>query len=487
MYQRQSYQQNQDQQKTAHRRTVDHGNIMGRYYIEKSRGLPSRQAIGKVEPEVSHMVDFLPPMAYRDKPAMGLHTKFVHLSANKAKHAIHSIKWTPEGRRILVASHSGEFTLWNGMTFNFETIMQAHDDAIFSLDYSPNGEWLLSADQEGTIKYWLPNFNNVNILPKAHNDGIRDLKFSPNSSKFVSCSDDATLKIWNFNNGVEERVFQGHHWDVKSCDWHSQLGLVVSGSKDNLMKLWDPRVSTCLSTLHGFKHTVTQTRFQPGGTKRLLAACSRDRSTRVFDLRMMQDIHVIRSHDADLSSLAWNPVHEGTFTTGGYDGSMNQYILGRALPVEEPSQDRPAVSTTLNNTSIDPAHSIPFAHEKSINSIDYHPLGHLLSTAGADRSVRFWSRARPNDPTAFKDSPYNNDKVGAWYYQVNNNVNGVAMSMPNMANEHVVNDEEDVDEDADDRKRDRTLPNGKGEMKNTLAGLSELPGLSGLFIPGLGR
>ena len=68
------------------------------------------------------------------------------------------------------------------MTFNFETIMQAHDLAVLSLKYSHNDEWLLSGDQEGTIKYWQPNFNNVNII-NGHTDGIRDIAFSPNDSQ----------------------------------------------------------------------------------------------------------------------------------------------------------------------------------------------------------------------------------------------------------------------------------------------------------------
>ena len=33
-------------------------------------------------------------------------------------------QFTPEGRRLLAGSFRGEFTLWNGLTFNFETIMQ---------------------------------------------------------------------------------------------------------------------------------------------------------------------------------------------------------------------------------------------------------------------------------------------------------------------------------------------------------------------------
>ena len=33
-------------------------------------------------------------------------------------------QWTPEGRRLITGASSGEFTLWNGLTFNFETILQ---------------------------------------------------------------------------------------------------------------------------------------------------------------------------------------------------------------------------------------------------------------------------------------------------------------------------------------------------------------------------
>lgn len=36
------------------------------------------------------------------------------------------MQWTPEGRRLVTGASSGEFTLWNGLTFNFETILQVN-------------------------------------------------------------------------------------------------------------------------------------------------------------------------------------------------------------------------------------------------------------------------------------------------------------------------------------------------------------------------
>ncbi|QPG73681.1 hypothetical protein FOA43_000994 [Brettanomyces nanus] len=371
---------------------------------------------------MSYLAYLLPPN--KEQPVIyDVATKFVHVSTNKAKHAIHTIKWTPDARRVLVSSYSGEFTLWNGLTFNFESIMQAHDSPIFALEYSHDGDWLISGDQEGTIKYWQPNFNNVNILPKSHDNAIQDLAFSPNDSKFISCSDDQFLKIWDFNSAHEERVLKGHHWDVKCCDWHSSLGLVMSGSKDNLVKFWDPRDATCITTLHDFKHTVTKAKFQKIGNERLMAACSRDHSTRVFDLRTMKPLVSIRSfNDTDLSAITWHPIHSSILTIGGYDGSMSTYDLKRAIEPEIVVGSAPKTTTSngkgptnflpgnLKDSHVqnltDCLHRIPYAHDKAIFTMEYHPLGHILCTAGADKSLRFWSRARPNDIHGFKDTAY---------------------------------------------------------------------------------
>ncbi len=400
----------QQQKKIIHRRTIDYGNSYGRYYLLKQLGrlTPRYLSPGTIRPEASYLIDLLPPKAYRQNPANDIICKFVHLSANKAKHTVHALAWTPEGRRVLVGAHSGEFTLWNSMTFNFETIMQAHDSSINTLRYSHNQEWLLSGSHDGSIKIWQINFNCVKILNEAHSNAIRDISFSPNDSKFVSCSDDSSLKVWDFNNGIPETTLNGHHWDVKSCDWHSDLGLVVSGSKDNLVKLWDPRIATtsngnCISTLHGFKNTVMDTKFSTTGSKRLLASVSRDRSGRIFDLRTMKDVVIMRGIESDLNCMAWHPIHSNLLTVGAYDGSINHFVLA------------PSFSTSnggaTENGFIVPANRIPYAHDKAVQCIQYHPCGHILVSGGADKSTRFWCRARPNDPQTFEGAAYSGERA----------------------------------------------------------------------------
>jgi polyadenylation factor subunit 2 len=347
----------------------------------------------------------LPPLARIHSPADSIPARHLHTSLNKNKHPVNVVRWTPEGRRLLTGSSSGEFTLWNGTGFNFETIMQAHDVAIRALSYSHSDDWLISADHDGIIKYWQTNFNNVKVI-QGHNEAIRDIAFSPNDSKFVTASDDSTLKIFDFAGGSEESVLTGHNWDVKCVDWHPTKGLLASGSKDNLVKLWDPRTGRCLTTLHGHKTTTTKTVFER--VKGLcLATSARDQTARVFDLRMMRDICLLKGHEKEISTIAWHPIHSSLLSTGGGDGTIFHYLLDEpnTPPGIQPTlapYDTPDPSMASAQT-IFPAHKINHAHEYPIWSLDWHPLGHIMASGSNDRSTKFWTRARPGDTDILSD------------------------------------------------------------------------------------
>ncbi|KAK4963835.1 pre-mRNA cleavage and polyadenylation factor (CPF) complex subunit, partial [Elasticomyces elasticus] len=184
------------------RPVTDYGSTMA-HFVRGRRPKCKRNLGFEIErPSASYVIDMLPPAARREHAVDTIPAKHLHSSLNKIKHPVNVVKWTPEGRRLLTASTSGEFTLWNGMGFNFETIMQAHDCAVRAAVYSHSNDWLVSSDQDGIVKYFQPNFNNVKVI-QAHSDPVRDLAFAPTDSKFVTASDDATLKIFDFAGGVE--------------------------------------------------------------------------------------------------------------------------------------------------------------------------------------------------------------------------------------------------------------------------------------------
>jgi polyadenylation factor subunit 2 len=117
------------------------------------------------------------------------------------------------------------------MSFNFETILQAHNCAIRCATFSHSENWLLSGDDTGCVKYWQLNLNNLKSINDAHTEPVRGLSFSPSDLKFVSCSDDTTVKVFDFARAKCVSVLSGHGGDVKCVDWHPRSALLASGGK----------------------------------------------------------------------------------------------------------------------------------------------------------------------------------------------------------------------------------------------------------------
>ena len=125
-----------------------------------------------------------------------------------------TVIFMPDGRRVLTCSQNGEFTLWNAASFNFETILQAHNNPVRTATVSHSENWLISADDSGQIKYWQMNFNNLKQT-QAHGEPIRGVSFSPTDLKFATCADDATIKIFDFARAKAETTLNGHGGDVR--------------------------------------------------------------------------------------------------------------------------------------------------------------------------------------------------------------------------------------------------------------------------------
>ncbi|THH05312.1 hypothetical protein EW145_g4889 [Phellinidium pouzarii] len=371
--------------KTRPRRTVDYGGSMGRSILNR-KSRPNPSYVPYIRPAAPFIIDLLPPKAYPTNPSTSLTTKFVHTSTNKIRCPVNTVVWTPEGRRVLTGSTSGEFTLWNGLTFNFETILQAHDTAIRALTFTSSGAYLASADQTGIIKYFQPNMNNLTAW-QAHREAVRGISFSPDDSRFATASDDSTVRIWDFEESREERVLSGHGWDVRCVQWHPTKGLLVSGSKDNLVKFWDPRTGTCLSTLCdcSFQYALS---WSPNGD--LVATASRDQTVRLFDIRAMKEFRVLKGHKKEVCSLAWHPVHP-ILVSGGSEGSILYW------DVAEPDLSFNTTMSSSVSPPDGPRATLAEAHDSNVWAVAFHPLGHLLASASNDHTTRFWARERPGD------------------------------------------------------------------------------------------
>lgn len=341
------------------------------------------------QPLTSSILKAETPASLPYLPANCVTTRFVRTATNKQKCPVYQIVWTPDGRRLVTGAASGEFTLWNGMAFNFETILQAHDQPVRAMCWSNDGIWLATGDHQGYVKYWQQNMNNCCMFQAHKDQPCRGISFSPTDAKFASCSDDGTVRIWDFYHHTEEKILRGHGSDVKKVDWHPHKGLIASGSKDlqTPIKLWDPKAGKSITTLHCHKGTVMDIQWNRNG--HWLASAARDHLVKVFDIRNLKTHYqVLRGHRKEASSLAWHTQHEGLLATGGSEGSIIYWMIGEDQPVGQ----------------------VDGGHESLIWTMAWHPLGHVLATASNDHSTKFWSRQQTTEVVA-KDYPKNETEI----------------------------------------------------------------------------
>ncbi|XP_064642094.1 pre-mRNA 3' end processing protein WDR33-like isoform X2 [Lineus longissimus] len=360
--------------KSIHRRTVDY-NAACVKHLENRIWQRDYRDMRVLAPDYIYYPEMVPPLGLNHNPMNSITSKHIRTSMNKLRCPIFSLCWTPEGRRLVTGASSGEFTLWNGLTFNFETILQAHDAPVRTMGWSHNDQWMLTADNSGFIKYWQSNMNNVKMF-QAHKEAVRDLSFCPSDTKFTTCSDDGTVRIWDFMKCTEERILRGHGSDVKCVDWHPQKALIISGSKDSQqpIKLWDPRTGTGLATLHAHKNTCLDVKWNQNGNWFLTA--SRDHLLKVFDVRnIKEEVQAFKGHKQGVICGAWHPLHETLFCSGGYDGAIMFWNVGIEKEVG-----------VIEN-----------AHEAMIWKLAWHPLGHTLASGSNDHTTKFWTRNRPGD------------------------------------------------------------------------------------------
>lgn len=358
--------------KAVQRRTVDYTATTVRYVEERVYAKDPWNS-PHPRPLPGALLDFMPPVAYPHLPASSFATKFVHVSSNKIRTSVNKVMFMPDGRRLLTCSQNGEFTLWNGMSFNFETILQAHNGPIRCATFSNNDNWLLTGDDEGNVKYFQTTFNNLRSF-QVHKEPVTDISFARSDLKFATASDDATVRIVDFARAETEHTLSGHTGDVKTAQWHPYLGLVASGGKDGAVKLWDAKSGHCATTMHGHKNAVTCSQWNKNGN--WLVTGSKDQTLKVWDLRMLKEIGTYRGHGKDVTEVVWHPVHEALFTSGAFDGSINYWLVGGG---ETPHAE------------------IKGGHEAAILSLAWHPSGHVLVSGSMDNTTKFWCRNRPGE------------------------------------------------------------------------------------------
>ena len=186
------------------------------------------------------------------------------------------------------------------------SVIEGHTLRVCSVAFSPDGNRIVSASHDGTIRVWDAETGEVVVGPLVEGFVI-SVAFSPHGNRIVSVSDDRTIRVWDAETGeVVLGPLRGHTTPVHSVAFSPDVNCIVSGSTDNTIRVWDVETGeVVLGPLEGHTDRVHSVAFSPDGNR--IVSGSADETIRVWDSKTGEVVvGPLKGHTDSIFSVAFS-------------------------------------------------------------------------------------------------------------------------------------------------------------------------------------
>ena len=110
------------------------------------------------------------------------------LATLKISNAVCAIRFSPDGKTLIVGTGNKEIQLWDLATYQQIGTLEAHEHAICELAFSPDRTLLASGDTGGKIHLWEFSTRRHLATFEGHKKDVRALAFTPDGKTLASIS-----------------------------------------------------------------------------------------------------------------------------------------------------------------------------------------------------------------------------------------------------------------------------------------------------------
>jgi WD40 repeat protein len=292
--------------------------------------------------------------------------------------AVHSVCFSPDGRRLAAGQPGkvdeqgrlvpGEVKVWDVATGRQLRTLKGHTSFVYCVCFGPDGRRLASASMDQTVKVWDAVTGDEIRTLEGHTCGVLGVCFSPDGRRLASASADKTVKVWDAGTGEEVRTLKGHTGFVNSVCFSRDGQRLASASDDMTVKVWDAVTGDEIRTLKGHTGGVSAVCFSRDGQR--LASASEDATVKVWDAVTGQEILSLKGHTDVVESVAFSPDGK-RLASASADRTVKLWDAAKGLEL------------------------LPLTgHTLGVNSVCFSPDGQRLASASQDRSVKVWDAAK---------------------------------------------------------------------------------------------
>lgn len=195
-----------------------------------------------------------------------------------------SAKFSPDGRHVVTGCQGGVVQVWDAATGRLETNLEKHTGGVRCVAFSHNGRWLATGSEDGTVELWDALTWRCLDRSLKHPSWVNGIAFSPDDKKLVTACADRNARVWEMPTGRRILPDLEHDDVAKVCQFTPDGQLIITASFDGTARLWRsaglrPNGATAVLRLG---EPVTDIACSADG--RLILTASTDGSVRVWDL-----------------------------------------------------------------------------------------------------------------------------------------------------------------------------------------------------------
>jgi hypothetical protein len=155
---------------------------------------------------------------------------------------INSAQFSPDGQRVLTASHDKTARLWDAASGKPVGEPMKHEDFVFFAQFSPDGQRVVTASRDKTARLWDAVSGRSVGEPMKHNAAVFFAQFSPDGQRVVTDSKDGTARLWDAAIATDKDAREDIFLLAELAEATGDVSLETTGQAENFKWLTPEQV-----------------------------------------------------------------------------------------------------------------------------------------------------------------------------------------------------------------------------------------------------
>jgi WD40 repeat protein len=109
---------------------------------------------------------------------------------------INALAWSPDGRRVAAATSTYQSIVWEVSTTIIVASQTTNSAGVNTIAWSPDGKLLASGGNDKAVQIWNPATKHMTFPYRGHTGYVLALAWSPDGTRIASGGVDHTVQVW---------------------------------------------------------------------------------------------------------------------------------------------------------------------------------------------------------------------------------------------------------------------------------------------------